>query len=313
MAAFHAQPASRYRGRFAPSPTGPLHFGSLIAAVGSYLEAKSRGGEWLIRIEDLDPPREVAGASELILRTLEHFGFEWDGEVWYQSRRHEAYLAVLDELARLGLTYRCGCSRKQIQAQQQRLQLPAGVYPGTCRRHPASVHQRHAIRLLTEGQRAAFYDAIQGRVEEDVASEVGDFVLRRADGLFAYQLAVVVDDAEQGITEIVRGSDLLGSTPRQIVLQHLLGYPNPTYRHLPVAINAQGQKLSKQTFAPALDLDNPLPALWWALKFLGQRPIPELLEGDLVSFWHWAQANWEGERIPARLSLPSPAVPHPSR
>jgi len=295
--------ANHYRGRFAPSPTGPLHFGSLIAAVGSYLEAKQHNGEWLVRIEDLDPPREVAGASTLILRTLERYGFEWDGEVWYQSRRHEAYMAALETLAQDGLSYRCGCSRKEVSEQQQRLRLPEGVYPGTCRRQQVSAHQRHAIRLLTEGQQASFNDGIQGVVEEDVEREVGDFVLRRADGLFAYQLAVVVDDAEQGITEVVRGSDLLSSTARQIVLQQSLGYPLPHYQHLPVAVNAHGQKLSKQTFAPSLNIDNPLPALWQALHFLGQQPIPELLEGDLSNLWQWALSHWHPERIPRRLSL----------
>lgn len=296
----------RYRGRFAPSPTGPLHFGSLIAALGSYLEARHREGEWLVRIEDLDPPREVAGASALILRTLEHYGFEWDGEVWYQSRRHEAYLAALDALAHDGLSYRCGCSRKEVRERQQQLGLPTGVYPGTCRRRPASAHQQHAIRLLTEGQHATFLDGIQGLVEEDVEREVGDFVLRRADELFAYQLAVVVDDAEQGITDVVRGSDLLSSTARQIVLQRALGYPQPDYRHLPVAVNARGQKLSKQTYAPPLDLDDPLPALWLALKFLGQQPLAELLEGDLDSLWRWALTHWRPAQIPRRLTIRFP-------
>jgi len=297
---------SHYRGRFAPSPTGPLHFGSLIAALGSCLEARRNGGEWLVRIEDLDPPREVAGASLLILHTLERYGFEWEGEVWYQSRRQAAYLAALDSLAQEGLSYRCGCSRKQVQEQQQRQGLPAGVYPGRCRSQPASAHQPHAIRLLTEGQRAGFVDRIQGLIEEDVERAVGDFVLRRADKLFAYQLAVVVDDAEQGITEVVRGSDLLSSTARQIVLQRALGYPQPSYQHLPVAVNAQGQKLSKQTYAPALELSNPLPSLWQALRFLGQNPPSELLEGELESFWKWAIAHWRPEQIPRRLTLHFP-------
>lgn len=292
-----------YRGRFAPSPTGPLHFGSLIAAVGSYLEAKQHNGEWLVRIEDLDPPREVPGASPLILRTLERYGFEWDGEVWYQSQRHEAYLTSLDILAHNRLSYRCACSRKEVQEQQQREGLPPGVYPGTCRNRHVPAHQRHAIRLLTEGARASFTDGVQGFIEEDVEHKVGDFVLRRADSLFAYQLAVVVDDAEQGITEVVRGSDLLSSTARQIILQRSLGYPQPGYQHLPVAVNAQGQKLSKQTFAPSLDIDNPLPALWQALHFLGQRPIPELLDGDLDSLWQWALIHWRREQIPRRLTI----------
>jgi glutamyl-Q tRNA(Asp) synthetase len=294
----------KYRGRFAPSPTGPLHFGSLVAALGSYLQARHRGGEWLVRIEDLDPPREVAGASDHILLTLERYGFEWDGGVWYQSRRHEIYLEVLEALAREGLSYRCGCSRKQVAEQQQRLGLPAGVYPASCRGNQASRHSRHAIRVNTEGQRVAFLDGVQGPIEQDVEHEVGDFVLRRADGFFAYQLAVVVDDAAQGITEIVRGSDLLGSTARQIALQRLLGYPTPDYQHLPVAVNDQGQKLSKQTYAPALAPDTPLPALWQALRFLGQNPPPELLEGELGSLWKWALGHWRQEKIPHRLTIP---------
>lgn len=293
-----------YIGRFAPSPTGPLHFGSLIAAVGSYLQARHQGGQWLVRIEDLDPPREVAGASDLILTTLERYGFEWEGEVWYQSQRHAIYLEVLDELARLGLSYRCGCSRKQVSEQQQRLQLPVGVYPGTCRTNPAPRHSRHALRVNTEGQKVAFLDGIQGTITEDVEHEVGDFVLRRADGFFAYQLAVVVDDAAQGITDIVRGSDLLDSTARQIVLQRLLGYPTPGYHHLPVAVNNEGQKLSKQTFAPALTMDNPLPVLWQALHFLGQEPLPELLDGELNSFWQWAVGHWRANAIPRTLAIP---------
>lgn len=300
-----------YRGRFAPSPTGPLHFGSLIAALGSYLQARHQGGEWLVRIEDLDPPREVAGASDLILLTLEQYGFEWDGEVWYQSRRHDIYVEVLDELARRGLCYRCGCSRKQVNEQRQRLGLPGGVYPGSCRTVQASPHSRHTIRVNTEGQQVTFVDGIQGRITEDVEHEVGDFVLRRADGLYAYQLAVVVDDAAQGINDIVRGCDLLDSTARQIVLQRLLDYPTPSYHHLPIAVNQQGQKLSKQTFAPALPSDDPLPTLWQALDFLGQRPPQELLDGDVTSFWRWAITNWRIEAIPRTLAIPYPGKKFP--
>ncbi|MCW9088168.1 MAG: tRNA glutamyl-Q(34) synthetase GluQRS [Gammaproteobacteria bacterium] len=297
-----------YRGRFAPSPTGPLHFGSLVAAVGSYLDARQQDGEWLVRMEDLDPPREVAGAGTLILKTLERFGFEWDGPVWFQSRRHERYIEVLETLQHNGLTYRCGCSRKQIAEQGRRMGLPYGVYPGTCRCAPASVQQKHAIRLLSEGQQVEFSDRLQGIIRQDVEREVGDFVLRRADGLFAYQLAVVVDDAEQRITDVVRGSDLLDSTPRQIALQRLLGYPTPDYLHLPVALNEQGQKLSKQTLAPALQDDDPLPALWQALHFLGQNPPAELLEGELESFWRWAISHWQATALPRKLGIPCSGV-----
>jgi len=295
-----------YRGRFAPSPTGPLHFGSLVAAVGSYLDARHNDGEWLVRIEDLDPPREVPGASRQILETLEQYGFAWDGPVTYQSGREEFYLQVLAALRREGLTYRCDCSRKEVAERARQLALPPGVYPGTCRTRQVGHGQQHAVRLLTEGQKVIFEDGQQGLIEQDVSKEVGDFVLRRADGLFAYQLAVVVDDAQQAITHIVRGSDLLSSTPRQIVLQRLLGYPTPHYRHLPVATNARGQKLSKQTFAPALENHNPLPSLWEALRFLGQQPPEEILEGELNSFWRWAVSHWQADAVPRKLSLTYP-------
>ncbi len=290
-----------YRGRFAPSPTGPLHFGSLIAAIGSYLQARSQHGEWLVRMEDLDPPREVAGASDAILRTLEHYGFEWDGPVLYQSSRTEAYLETLEQLRREGRSYRCSCTRKQIADETQRLGLPAGVYPGSCRGAAISEHQRHAIRLLSPEGVVGFHDALQGHYSQQLEKEVGDFVLRRADGLFAYQLAVVVDDAYQGITEVVRGCDLLDNTPRQIALQQALQLETPLYRHLPLVLNQQGQKLSKQTFAPALDEIHPLPALWQGLAFLGQQPLQELLEGDLNALWHWAVENWHSEYIPRTL------------
>lgn len=296
----------RYRGRFAPSPTGPLHFGSLLAAVGSYLQARSREGEWLLRIEDLDPPREMPGAIDLILHTLESYGFEWDGEVRYQSHRHAHYLAVLDELLNAGLAYRCDCSRREIGERAARLGLPPGVYSGHCRLRRVPATTPHAIRLLSQGDAVAFEDHVQGRIRQQVASEVGDFVLHRADGLFAYQLAVVVDDADQGITEVVRGSDLLDSTPRQILLQQRLGYAIPDYLHLPVALNADGQKLSKQTFAPALCNTDALKQLWLALDFLGQSPPDEMLEGSLTDLWRWAIGHWQAERIPRKLGVFTP-------
>ncbi len=292
----------RYRGRFAPSPTGPLHFGSLIAAIGSALQARSQGGEWLVRIEDLDPPREMPGAADAILHTLERYGFEWDGPVIYQSQRHEAYLDALSQLRREGRSYSCRCSRKQIAAEAQRLGLPAWVYPGSCRSTAINNEHHHATRLLLPEGEMGFTDPVQGLFSQQLQREVGDFVLRRADGLFAYQLAVVVDDVEQGITEVVRGSDLLDNTPRQIALQQALELTTPRYLHLPVVLNAEGQKLSKQNHAPALDDDSPLPALWQALAFLGQRPDSALLEGDLDSLWRWAVDNWHSEDIPRKLS-----------
>ena len=287
-----------YVGRFAPSPTGPLHFGSLIAAVGSYLQARKMEGRWLVRMEDLDLPRVVPGAAEAILSTLESFGLFWDDEVLFQSSRFPAYGAALERLEEH--LYPCGCSRAEI----LRSSGARGIYPGTCRHGLPPGKSPRALRLSTRRQEITFRDRIQGRYRQDLEREVGDFVVRRADGLFAYQLAVVVDDAEQGVTEVVRGSDLLDSTPRQILLQRLLGYPTPGYAHLPVITNRQGQKLSKQTHAPPLDRRRPLPALWQALDFLGQRPPRELLDGDLDAFWEWAIAHWDIGEVPRILSRP---------
>lgn len=288
-----------YRGRFAPSPTGPLHFGSLLAALASCLEARRHGGQWLVRMEDIDPPREVAGAADLILHTLEAYGFEWDGAVMYQSRRDDAYRAALAELWRGGALYACRCSRREVMEAAAAANLAPGVYAGACRGAGHAVDGPGALRVRTDGAVIEFADRLQGAQRQDLEREVGDFVVRRADGLWAYQLAVVVDDAAQGITDIVRGSDLLDSTPRQIHLQGLLGLPTPTYLHLPVAVNAAGEKLSKQTHAPALPMEHPLPLLWQALHFLGQRPPAELLEGDVAALWRWAAAHWDGTAIPA--------------
>lgn len=287
-----------YIGRFAPSPTGPLHFGSLISAVGSYLQARRAGGKWLVRMEDLDLPRVVPGAANNILATLESFGLCWDGDVLYQSARFRSYTAALERLDQH--LYPCGCSRAEI----RRHGGGSTIYPGTCRNGLPPGKAPRALRLSTRGRHISFRDIIQGTRRQDLEREVGDFVIRRADGLFAYQLAVVVDDAEQGITEVVRGSDLLDSTPRQILLQHMLGYPTPTYAHLPVAVNHQGQKLSKQTHAPPLDRSRPLPALWRALCFLGQHPPRELLEGSLDDFWQWAVRHWKVEKVPRTLAQP---------
>lgn len=295
-----------YRGRFAPSPTGPLHFGSLLAALASGLEARRRGGQWLVRMEDIDPPREVAGAADLILRTLEVYGFEWDGPVMYQSRRDDAYRAALEELRRSGALYACRCSRREVLEAAAAAHLAPGVYAGTCRRAGYAVDGPGALRVRTDGAMIEFADRLQGAQRQNLEREVGDFVVRRADGLWAYQLAVVVDDAAQGITDIVRGADLLDSTPRQLHLQRLLGLPTPGYLHLPVAVNAAGEKLSKQTYAPALPTDNPLPHLWRALVFLGQQPPAELLEGDMPALWRWAREHWDSAAIPATRALPLP-------
>lgn len=289
---------SVYRGRFAPSPSGSLHFGSMVAAVGSYLDAKSQGGQWLVRMEDLDPPRVVAGAAENILRTLEAFGLEWDGEIMWQSRRAHAYQAALDELQRQSLVYPCNCSRREIA--DSSLASPSGlVYPGLCRHGlRGGGRKEHALRVLTHDEPVVFTDRLQGEISQRIEREIGDFVLRRADDLVAYQLAVVVDDAEQQITDVVRGADILDSTPRQIYLQQLLGLPLPNYLHLPVALNEAGEKLSKQTLAAPVDASRPVASLVQVLSFLGQRPPPELVEESLDETWKWATSHWTILNIP---------------
>jgi len=257
-----------YIGRFAPSPTGPLHFGSLVAALASYMEAKAAKGKWLLRIEDLDPPREVPGAADEILRALERLGLDWDGPVRYQSARHARYAEVLDDLLRRGFAYPCACTRKEIEDSALAVD-GARVYPGTCRGGLEGRAAR-AVRLRTHDAPISFEDAIQGPIEQRVESAVGDFVLRRADGLWAYQLATVVDDMDDRVTHVVRGADLLDSTARQIHLQRLLGARTPGYAHVPVALNAEGEKLSKQTGARPVDLSDPRREIARARRFLGQ-------------------------------------------
>jgi glutamyl-Q tRNA(Asp) synthetase len=299
------QKKQAYRGRFAPSPSGPLHFGSLVAAVGSYLQARHNGGEWLVRMEDIDPPREMAGAADSILRTLDEYGLSWDGEVLYQSSRSEAYLDTLDRLQREGLVYPCNCSRKEIM-ESARLGAYGPIYDGRCRGGRASLHRPHALRVQTHDHPISFVDLLLGHYEQRLESELGDFVVRRADNLFAYQLAVVVDDADQKITEVVRGCDLLDNTPRQIHLQQLLGLPTPGYLHLPLAVNSEGQKLSKQSGAESIEGKRPQQVLLQVLDFLGQEPPRDLVDSDLDSFWKWAIGNWRLERIPhGHRSVPS--------
>lgn len=292
------KPPTHYRGRFAPSPTGPLHFGSLVAAVGSFLEARSRGGEWLVRMEDLDLPRTVPGAADDILRTLDAFGLHWDGEVMVQGARNEAYRAALAELEKLGAVYPCACTRKEI-ADSAIGGIDGPVYPGICRAGLPEGRAPRAMRVRTDSRPVGFDDALQGYISQVLETEVGDFVVRRADGLFAYQLAVVVDDAEQAITHVVRGADLLDSTPRQIYLQKLLSLPTPAYLHLSVAVNERGEKLSKQTQAPAVSRINPVAQLCEVLAFLNQAPPAELMDAGLDGFWQWAIAHWRADRLPA--------------
>ncbi len=284
--------STQYRGRFAPSPTGPLHFGSLVAAIGSYLDAKYRQGKWLVRIEDLDTPRTVSGAASNILGILEAYGLHWDDDVIYQSRRTPTYEAAFQQLKDVGAVYPCTCSRKEIadSALQHGGEL---IYPGTCRNGVAQGKDPRAWRVRVNDTRIAFNDRMQGNIAQNLATEVGDFVVLRADGLFAYQLAVVVDDAAQGITDVVRGADLLYSTPRQIYLQQLLGLTSPTYMHLPVAVNAQGQKLSKQNLTRPVDKNNAVATLFDVLVFLRQQPPAELRLGTVGQVLDWAIANWQ--------------------
>ena len=293
-----------YRGRFAPSPTGPLHFGSLIAAVGSYLDARTQGGEWLVRMEDVDAARNVPGAADAILQTLGDFGFEWDGAVLYQSSRFEAYAEALERLRRAGLAYGCACSRKEIADSATRPAVDGGLaYAGTCRAGLPDGREARAWRLRVDDEAIAFDDRVQGRVVQHLESDVGDFVLRRADGLFAYQLAVVVDDDFQGILQVVRGADLLASTPRQIWLQQCLGFASPGYAHLPVATNAVGEKLSKQTLARALASDSAAAELVRALGFLGQAVPADLGRATVAEVWGWARENWSFAAIPRRPAI----------
>jgi glutamyl-Q tRNA(Asp) synthetase len=287
----------RYRGRFAPSPTGPLHFGSLVAAVGSFLDARAHGGEWLVRMEDLDPPREVAGAAQDILRTLGAFGLHPDRDPVYQSQRGGLYQEALQQLESTGNTYPCACSRRDIERLSDN--SDGRVYPGTCRNGLPPGRRARSIRLrVPEDASIRFDDRLQGEIAQYLPEACGDFVLRRADGLFAYQLAVVVDDAEQGITDVVRGADLLECTARQVLLYRLLGYTSPRYLHLPVAANRKGEKLSKQTGAPAIDTRQPVITLCRVLEFLDQRPPPGLREASLEEFWNWAIASWDVGRLP---------------
>ena len=271
-----------YVGRFAPSPTGPLHFGSLVAAVASWLDARAAGGRWRLRIEDLDRPRVQPGAADEILRTLEALGLVWDGEVLYQSRRTALYREALERLR--AHTYWCGCSRREIADSSLSLAADgARIYPGSCRAGLAAGRTARALRVRVPGDEIRFVDRVQGPQAQVLARDVGDFVLYRADGLFAYQLAVVVDDAAQAVSDVVRGADLLDSTARQIHLQRLLGVATPRYLHVPIALDERGEKLSKQTGAQPVDARRPAEALAAALRFLGQ-PAATTLE-EAVGLW----------------------------
>lgn len=291
--------ASSYRGRFAPSPSGALHFGSLIAAVASYLQAKSQQGEWWLRIDDIDPPRELPGAANDILFTLEQFGFEWDGEVQYQShpQRQARYQQALQQLRHDGLLYPCDCSRKSLQ-QQTGQQAGYIVYPGVCRGKAFPASGIYASRLRVKDISIQLDDLIQGHCQWQLQQQIGDFILQRADGLFSYQLATGIDDAEQGMTEVVRGMDLLDSTPRQIYVQQQLGLSVPRYAHFPVAIDSNGQKLSKQNLATPIHSEQSILLLCKALAFLGQQPPAELQHTTLAELWSWSIGHWNISLVP---------------
>lgn len=295
-----------YVGRFAPSPTGPLHFGSLVSALASYLDARHHGGVWLLRMEDLDPPRNSEKAARQILQALQQFGLIWDGDVLYQSDRLHSYASSLQILAGKNLLYPCTCNRKKA----------GKIYPGFCRDKPLEADTPlaapFAIRVRVPDQEVKFKDQIQGDQHQRLYHEAGDFILKRKDGLFAYQLAVVVDDAYQQITHVVRGSDLLDSTPRQIYLQQLLHYPSIQYAHHPVITDSEGHKLSKQTFAAPLDQSAPQRTLIAALAALNLDPPAKLTTSTVESILQWAIANWCLDDIPRRKTIPDQSIHDPA-
>lgn len=289
---------SRIVGRYAPSPTGPLHFGSLLAALASFCSARARGGRWLLRIDDLDQSRVVPGADRAIIDTLNAFGLEHDGPVLYQSQRAEAYTDAVARLKKAGRAFDCGCTRRETNSGPSGIEGP--IYPGTCRRGLPAGRQARSIRLRVEHSSIGVDDRFQGLYTQDLASDIGDFIVRRADGVTAYQLATVVDDAAQGVTEVVRGADLLSSTPRQLWLQRCLGLPQPTYGHIPVAVDATGEKLGKSTGALALDGSARASRLVECLSLLGQAPPARLRRRSVPGVIRWAIDNWQTGAVPGR-------------
>jgi glutamyl-Q tRNA(Asp) synthetase len=295
--AFTSDTVTTPTGRFAPSPTGPLHYGSLLAAVASYLNIRSQNGTWLVRIDDLDPPREIAGAASDILHTLESFGLHWDKDILYQSRRLEAYDEALARLQKKNLIYLCSCSRKDI------VQRGESIYTGHCRSGYIAGRQRYAIRLKVSKETLSWHDMIQGSQFSRLFQEHGDFVVRRADGLHAYHLAVVLDDDYQNITESIRGADLLSSTSAQMYLQNALDIEPPQYAHIPVAVNTRGEKLSKQTGAESISMHDPARTLFKALQDLGQSPPQDLQASSIRDILNWGKQNWALKKIPSKQTL----------
>jgi glutamyl-Q tRNA(Asp) synthetase len=302
-----AAPAPRYRGRFAPSPTGPLHFGSLVAACASHLDARARGGEWLLRIEDIDRARIVPGAEDAILAMLDACGLHWDGPVVRQRDREDRYAAMLAALRARSAVYPCACTRSEI-ADSAVHGIDGPVYPGTCREGITPGRTARSWRLRTGDAEITFDDRIQGELAQVLSRDVGDFVLLRADGVYAYQLAVVVDDADAGITDVVRGADLLDSTPRQIHVSRQLGLWPPAYAHVPVAVDARGEKLSKQTRAAAIDPAGAGTAVWDALAFLGQQPPAALRTAPAAAIVRWGIAHWRIDRVARNRTRHAPAA-----
>ncbi len=284
-----------YIGRFAPTPSGDLHLGSLYTAAASYLDARAHGGRWILRIEDLDRPREVAGSASAILRTLQAFGFEWDGEIVRQGDRTARYLAALESLQGRSVTFQCSCSRLQLEDESR--------YPGTCRATPADTGLPTATRLRVDPGHIVFTDRIQGTYRQDVAAAIGDIVVRRRDRIFAYVLAVVVDDAAQGVNHVVRGADLLDNTPRQIYLQRLLGLPLPAYAHVPILTEPDDSKLAKSRRSMRMDANAALPQLLQVFALLNLAPPDSLSEATLGEAWKWAIQHWDIGRITKRLTL----------
>jgi glutamyl-Q tRNA(Asp) synthetase len=282
-----------------------MHFGSLIAAVGSFLDARHHLGEWLLRIEDLDPPREIAGSADRILRILEGLGLTWDGEVIYQSARNHHYDAALDELGHRGYLYGCACTRKEIADSAIHTEW-GNIYPGHCRTGLPPGRSARAVRVRVDNTEICLQDRLQGKLHQQLDAQVGDFIVRRADKLIAYQLAVVVDDAEQQITHVVRGADLLDSTPRQMYLQKLLDLPAPSYLHLPVAVNTSREKLSKQTYAQGIKVDEKNTAIIDALGFLNQQMPESPEDATPEELLQWAIDHWNVHELPSRRSVPAP-------
>lgn len=287
----------RYRGRFAPSPTGPLHLGSLYTALAGFLQAKSNQGEWLLRVDDADLPRVTPGATDCILRALERFGLTWDGSVVLQSHKLEAYQAALRQLDDAGWLYACTCSRKTLSALPRRSLTGNAPYPGTCRFASHEPNQAHALRVVTEGSLVSFEDKLQGPQQWDIAEEFGDFIVFRRDGIVAYHLATVIDDWQAGVTEVLRGCDLLESTPLQIHLQQLLGLPTPVYRHIPIIVDCHGIKLSKQNLAMPVTEGNPSRILSLLLGMLGLSPPEELRNAPPAEIIAWAVTAWDISRL----------------